>query len=61
MALAPAVLSSIYRDLRILKQTVFGNNNNTHNIEYTSRQYKESREQLWIITAPVQLVKLWAW
>lgn len=61
VALAPAVLSSIYRHLRILKQTVFGNNNNTHNLEYAATQYKESREQLLIITAPVQLVKLWAW
>ncbi|KAG8386142.1 hypothetical protein BUALT_Bualt03G0118300 [Buddleja alternifolia] len=49
IALAPAVLASIYRDLTLLKHSI---------VDLAQKKRDKSRVTVW---APFQLVQLWAW
>ncbi|KAJ8747535.1 hypothetical protein K2173_014387 [Erythroxylum novogranatense] len=58
VALAPAVLASIYRDLSLLKQNLFS----LCTLE-TNESEKETRSNVIVhkITSPFQLVQVWSW
>lgn len=55
IALAPAVLSRIYRDLRLLKEAIVGS--------MISRRINEDGDELGLIDlwAPMHLVQIWGW
>lgn len=50
VALAPAILACLYRDLTLLKQAMVSNNND--------KNKKKTEMNLW---SPMQLVQIWAW
>ncbi|XP_018623190.1 uncharacterized protein [Nicotiana tomentosiformis] len=57
MALAPAVLASIYRDLNLLKQLILSSSKHP---EQSSSRCVEDESDL-ILRAPLHFVQLWAW
>ncbi|XP_019267194.1 PREDICTED: uncharacterized protein LOC109244542 [Nicotiana attenuata] len=57
MAIAPAVLASIYRDLNLLKQLVLSSSKHR---EQSSSRCVEDESDL-ILRAPLHVVQLWAW
>ncbi|KAM3396246.1 hypothetical protein P3S68_005252 [Capsicum galapagoense] len=57
MALAPAVLASIYRDLNLLNQLIVSSAKHT---EHSNSRCVEDESEL-ILRSPLHFVQLWAW
>ncbi|XP_006366056.1 uncharacterized protein [Solanum tuberosum] len=58
IALAPAVLATVYRDLNLLKQFIVSSSKHT---EHSSNSRCIVDESELILRAPLQFVQLWAW
>ncbi|KAM3302494.1 hypothetical protein P3S67_016996 [Capsicum chacoense] len=58
MALAPAVLASIYRDLNLLNQLIVSSSKHT---EHSSNSRCVEDESELILRSPLHSVQLWAW
>ncbi|KAF3684020.1 hypothetical protein FXO38_00492 [Capsicum annuum] len=59
VALAPAVLASIYRDLNLLKQSIVSSSSK-HTEKSSNSRFIEDESDL-TLHAPLHLVQLWAW
>ncbi|KAL5802530.1 hypothetical protein ACOSQ4_030835 [Xanthoceras sorbifolium] len=57
IALAPAVLASIYRDLSLLKEKIVA----LAKLDNSCEDEEEDSALAFIIRSPLQLVKIWAW